>query len=55
MSAIITTAKNAAAFKPERFNPVVLAETQRVTVILVCLEPGQFIPVHRPGVDMARS
>ena len=53
MSAIITTAKSAAAFKPERFNPVVLAETQRVRVILVCLEPGQFIPVHRPGVDMA--
>lgn len=53
MSAIVTTYKNAAAFKPERFNPVVLAENQRVKVILVCLEPGQFIPVHRPGVDMA--
>jgi quercetin dioxygenase-like cupin family protein len=53
MSAIITTSKSAAAFKPERFNPVVLAENPRVKVILVCLEPGQFIPVHRPGVDMA--
>ena len=21
--------------------------------LLTCLEPGQFIPVHRPGVDMA--
>jgi quercetin dioxygenase-like cupin family protein len=53
MSAIITTSKNAATFKPERFNPVVLAENQRVKVILVCLEPGQFIPVHSPQVDMA--
>ena len=53
MSAMITTYKIAAAFKPERFNPVVLAENQRVKVILVCLEPGQFIPVHSPGVDMA--
>ena len=53
MSAMITTYKNAAAFKPERFNPVVLAESQRVKVILVCLEPGQFIPVHSPQVDMA--
>lgn len=52
MTAMITTYKNAAAFKPERFNPVVLAENQRVKVILVCLEPGQFIPVHSPQVDM---
>jgi len=22
-------------------------------VLLVCLEPGQFIPVHHPGVDIA--
>jgi quercetin dioxygenase-like cupin family protein len=53
MSAITTTYQACAAFKPERFNPVLLAESQRVKVILVCLEPGQFIPVHRPGVDMA--
>ena len=53
MSAVITTFQDAAAFRPERFNPVVLAENQRVKVILVCLEPGQFIPVHSPRVDMA--
>lgn len=53
MSAMITSSKVAAAFKPERFNPVVLAENERIKVILVCLEPGQFIPVHRPKVDMA--
>ena len=46
MSSAITSYKDAVAFKAERFNPVVLAENQRVKVILVCLEPGQFIPVH---------
>ncbi len=40
------------AFRPGRFNPVTLAENPRVKVILACLEPGQFIPVHRPGVDI---
>lgn len=29
-----------------------LAENERVKVILACFEPGQFIPVHRPGVDL---
>lgn len=33
MSAIITTAKRASAYKPERFNPVVLAENQRCTFL----------------------
>jgi quercetin dioxygenase-like cupin family protein len=53
MSSAITSYKDVVAFKAERFNPIVLAENQRVKVILVCLEPGQFIPVHSPGVDMA--
>lgn len=39
-------------FTPERFNPVVVAENERVKVIVACFEPGQFIPVHRPGVDL---
>ncbi len=29
-----------------------LAGDARVRVLLVCFEPGQFIPVHRPGVDL---
>ena len=41
------------SFRPEHFNPVPLAESERVKVLLVCLEPGQFIPVHQPGVDLA--
>jgi len=40
------------AFRPERFNPVPIAQNERVRVLLVCLEPEQFIPVHRPGVDL---
>jgi quercetin dioxygenase-like cupin family protein len=39
-------------FRPERFNPVALSGNDRVKVILACFEPGQFIPVHRPGVDL---
>ncbi len=50
--AMVTTYEQAAAFRPEKFNPVVLAENTRVKVILACFEPGQFIPVHQPGVDL---
>ena len=39
-------------FRPERFNAVALSGNDRVKVILACFEPGQFIPVHRPGVDL---
>ena len=44
--------QEAVAYRPERFNPLVLAGNQRAKVILACFEPGQFIPVHRPGVDL---
>jgi quercetin dioxygenase-like cupin family protein len=40
-------------FQSERFSPVPIAETDRVRVVLTCFEPGQFIPVHRPDVDVA--
>ena len=52
MSALMSSYRTAVAFKPERFNPVPVAQSDRVKVLLVCLEPGQFIPVHRPGVDL---
>ncbi|HRJ41740.1 MAG: cupin domain-containing protein [Caldilineaceae bacterium] len=52
MSVYIENFADQIAFQPGRFNPVVLAETEYTKVILVCLEPGQFIPVHRPGVDL---
>lgn len=42
----------AAAFRSEGFSPVLLGQTDRVKVVLTCFEPGQFIPVHSPGIDM---
>jgi len=52
MSVYVKNFADRVAFQPERFNPVVLAENERTKVILVCFEPSQFIPVHRPGVDL---
>ena len=53
MSAILSSYCDAVAFRPERFNPVLVAAGAHMKVVLTCLEPGQFIPVHRPAVDMA--
>lgn len=52
MAAVVTSYKDSIAFNPSRFNPVALAQSDNVRVLLVCLEPGQFIPVHRPAIDM---
>ncbi len=52
MSVLLSAYRDRMAFAKDRFNPVVLAGNQRVKVLLVCLEPGQFIPVHQPGVDL---
>lgn len=50
MATVVKSYAEAAAFRPERFNPVLLAQDERVRALLVCCEPGQFIPVHAPGV-----
>jgi quercetin dioxygenase-like cupin family protein len=52
MAVFLESYKQAAAFRPQKFNPVVIAENERVKVIEACFEPGQFIPVHQPGVDL---
>ncbi len=52
MAKLLSSYQEAVEFRPERFNPVVLAENERAKVILACCEPGQFIPVHRPDVDL---
>jgi len=52
MAVFLKSYREAVSFRPERFNPVALAASPRMKVVLTCLEPGQFIPVHRPGVDM---
>lgn len=53
MSVVLSSYRDAAAFRDGRFNPVVVAENERARAMLVCFEPGQFIPVHAPGVDLA--
>ena len=52
MATILASYGDATAFRPERFNPVPVAGGAHMKAVLTCLEPGQFIPVHRPGVDM---
>ena len=42
-----------AAFQSQHFNPIGLAQSDRIKLVLVCLEPGQSIPSHEPAVDMA--
>lgn len=51
-SSVIRDYRTAATFLAERFSPVALGQTDRVKVVLTCFEPGQFIPVHSPGIDM---
>ncbi len=52
MAAILGSYRDAVAFQPDRFNPVPVACGAHMKAVLTCLEPGQFIPVHSPGVDM---
>lgn len=52
MATFAKSYKDIAAFRPERFNPVVFAGDERTRVIVASFEPGQFIPEHRPGVDL---
>ncbi len=52
MAVFVDSFQKTAAFQPGRFNPVVIAENERVKVIEACFEPGQFIPVHQPSVDL---
>jgi len=44
--------RDSITFRPEKFNPVLIAAGAHMKAVLTCLEPGQFIPVHRPSVDM---
>lgn len=52
MAVILNSYRDVVAFRPEKFNPIVIAGTSHMRAVLTCLEPGQYIPVHRPGVDM---
>ncbi len=52
MTLLLNSYQEVIAYTPERFNPVVVTENERAKVIVACFEPGQFIPVHQPGVDL---
>ncbi len=52
MASFVDTYQSAVAFRPERFNPIVLDESERTRVILACFEPGQYISVHHAGIDL---
>ncbi len=52
MSTYIQNYPDHVQYRNERFHPIALAETDRSKVVLACFEPGQFIPVHSPKVDV---
>ncbi len=52
MAFYLESYERAAEFQPDRFNPVALAGSGHVKVVLACLESGQFIPVHSPAADL---
>lgn len=52
MASIVPDYRSKAEFTPERFHPIPFGDSERSRALLVCLEPGQFIPVHAPGVDI---
>lgn len=52
MAEVLASYRQAVNFSAERFTPITLAENERARNILACFEPGQFIPVHAPDVDL---
>ena len=52
MASIVARYNTLASFTPDRFHPIPFGQSERSRALLVCLEPGQFIPVHAPGVDI---
>lgn len=52
MAVILQSYQDAISFRPEKFNAVVMGGSNQMKAVLTCFEAGQFIPVHRPGVDM---
>ena len=53
MSTAVASALASPVFRADRFNPTPVAGNERARMMVVCFEPGQFIPVHRPAVDLA--
>lgn len=55
MSLFASSYKPQVCFRPDGFNPVVLAETKNLKVILACFEAGQAIPVHALNSDLTAT
>lgn len=49
---IIEQIRDKAVFDANKFNAPVLMETGHSKTMLICLEPGQAIPVHHPHADL---
>lgn len=49
---MITHIDEHARYRDDQFSPVAIVQTERTRVMVVSFEPGQFIPVHSPGVDL---
>lgn len=50
---LVSSPRDCAAFRSDHYNAVPLAGSAHCKVMLVCLEAGQFIPVHSPGIDLS--
>jgi quercetin dioxygenase-like cupin family protein len=48
-----TTVDDERAYSTERFNTSAVFRSERMKVVCGYFEPGQFIPVHAPGSDVA--
>lgn len=53
MAKVIQAYTEVVALAADQFNAVTLAQNERAKNILACFKPGQFIPVHAPGVDLS--
>lgn len=53
MAKVIQSYTEVVALAADQFNAVTLAQNERAKNILACFKPGQFIPVHAPGVDLS--
>ncbi|HKI57816.1 MAG TPA: cupin domain-containing protein [Trueperaceae bacterium] len=52
-TALFENVLDARRCREEAFTPVPLAEGAHLKALLVCFRPGQRIPVHAPGIDLA--
>lgn len=52
MATVLRSYRERASYDDARFNPVVVEQNERVKVMVVSFRPGQFIPAHKPNVDL---